>query len=286
MKKGIVVLLLLSQLVSASDLTPIAPEPSGIIGQYVTGKQGAVRAASGGKTAIGTTTKIFPQIVVGDGWETTLVIVNLSDKRVNFLEQFFDNTGAPMKVAFRTIPEGKLTETSGAVAYLDPHESFNIRLFDAGTPLQQGWSWLVYDETQGRLGAYATFRQRVTGRPDFEALVPLSPYDDWKFYMPFDNLNDFSTAIALVNTAANLSAQISLTFYDVNGVRLLSDMVTLPQSGSGAFAIPDRYPALKGKVGTVYVQSNVNRLSALGLRFNPQGAFSTIPIMNWDGMFR
>jgi len=49
----------------------------------------------------------------------------------------------------------------------------------------------------------------------------------------------------------------------------------------------DRFQHLAGLAGTVYAQSSLDRLSALGLRFNLGGgnAFSTIPIMNWSGMF-
>lgn len=42
------------------------------------------------------------------------------------------------------------------------------------------------------------FRQRIPGRPDFEASVPLTR-GERNFTIPFDNRSSFSTGIALVN---------------------------------------------------------------------------------------
>jgi hypothetical protein len=39
-------------------------------------------------------------------------------------------------------------------------------------------------------------------------------------------------------------------------------------------------------VGTILFEGSTTRLSALGFRFNAGGAFATIPILNWLGMFQ
>ena len=52
-----------------------------------------------------------------------------------------------------------------------------------------------------------------------------------------------------------------------------------------AFSIGARYPQTIGKTGVLYVTGTSGFLSSLGFRFNGAGAFATIPIMNWPGMF-
>ena len=37
--------------------------------------------------------------------------------------------------------------------------------------------------------------------------------------------------------------------------------------------------------GVVYIEGSAMFMTGLGFRFNPLGAFATIPIMNWTGMF-
>jgi hypothetical protein len=286
MKTAIVLAAMVCRAALAQEFTALPPEPNKIIGEYNEAKPNGVRAAASERMAFtGTTDKIFPHLAIGGGWETVMVIVNMSGKPIDFTQRFFDPNGAPMAVTFKSIPEGKITTTSAIAYHSAANGSFNSLMSGDPNVLQTGWSQLQYDETQGRLAAYAMFRQRNRGGT-YEALVPLSPYDDTKFFVPVDNLEGFATAIALVNPASNLKANVSLTFYDLNGKVAFQDSITLAPGAQVAFSIPGKYPGLASFVGTLYVQSDITRLSALGLRFNPVGPFSTVPIMNWGGMFQ
>lgn len=258
----------------------IAPEPNKIVGQVADGK------TSGDKTytRFGLTDQNFPQIVSGGSWETVIVIVNMSAVSIPFQQRFFDESGQPMPVTFRTFPEGTIITDTAIEGRLNPGSSFNFALFDSGQPLQVGWGTLSYDARLGRLGAYAILRQRVPGKTDAEALVPLSAYDDTDFFMSIDNIQGFVTAIAIVNPASNLQNLVRLTFLALDGTIIGQDSITLPPSGHIAFSIPARYPVLAGRLATLLVKSNLTRLAAMGLRFNPNFAFSSIPIMNWSGM--
>jgi hypothetical protein len=61
---------------------------------------------------------------------------------------------------------------------------------------------------------------------------------------------------------------------------------TLSPTYQSAFFLSDIAPEIKGFAGTVYVVGSTTALSALGFRFNQaSGAFATVPIMNWSGMF-
>ena len=129
---------------------------------------------------------VFPHFAFGGGWNTTLVMVNMSPQTVTF-QYFVSQSGTPLSVTFMTIPGGQLITTTTAHGTLPPNSSFNILLFDPGTPnVQIGWSFLNYDSVNTRIGGYAIFQQRGS-LGVYEALVPLSSMNDYKFYLPFDN---------------------------------------------------------------------------------------------------
>ncbi len=249
-----------------------------------------IRAASGArtpgrKTYFGSTDFVFPHLATGAGWETTLVLVNMSATAVPFKQAFYDTNGQPLTVTLQQVPDGQPTTTSSIEGTLQPGASFNIKLLDQGNGLQTGWSVLEYDSTNAQLGGYAIFRQSLTDKPDFEALVPLSAYNDYVFMMPYDNMNGFVTSMALVNPAADSSNQVFVTIMDIDGNKIGEDTISLGASQQEAFAIPEKFPITQGKIGTILFECSTTRLSGLGFRFNPGGAFATIPIMNWDGFF-
>lgn len=235
---------------------------------------------------VGATDQVFPHIATGGSWSTIITIVNISTQTVNFTNHFYAEDGSPMTVSFYNYPQAVLTTTTAAAGSLPPGTSFNFLLFSSSPNLQVGWASLEYVGT-GRIGGYAIFRQSVTGRATFEALTPLSAYDDYKFFMSFDNIEGFITAMALVNPASNSSNNVTITATDLSGHAVASTTVTLPPHGHMSFAVSDLMPALANQLGTLYVQSDINRLSGMGLRFNGLGgfAFTSIPIMNWIGMF-
>jgi hypothetical protein len=170
---------------------------------------------------------------------------------------------------------------------LSPGSSFNFALFDVKPATQVGWAVVEYDSSNARLGGYAIFRQRISGRPDFEALSPLSSDSDSRFYLPVDEIQGFVTAMAICNPASNTSTNVLLQMLSMDGVEIARRNITLAPGAQMAFTIQDYFPQMANRLGTLYVSGSSNRLSALGLRFNTSGgsAFSSIPIMNWPGMF-
>jgi hypothetical protein len=121
----------------------------------------------------------------------------------------------------------------------------------------------------------ATFRQRIAGRPDFEAVVPFSPINETALVMPFDNRANFSTGIAWLNPdrSATASVQVSIRLPDSSILRL--DSFTLLPGTKLVFAMPSRYPEAIARNGSIFVSTSGPAFSALGLRFNPDGAFTS-----------
>jgi hypothetical protein len=227
---------------------------------------------------------VFPHLANGGGWETGVVLVNMTSASIKFDQFFLDQSGNPMPVTLRTIPQGEIITTSALSGVVPANGTLNFLLYDAGQPLNVGWSFINYDFVNTRLGGYAFFRQR-TGVGAFEALVPLGSIDDYKFYLAFDNLANFVTTLALVNFDPATTNTITATFRDTGGTTLAVRTIRIGVFGQVAFILPNEVPETRNRAGTVYIEGSGMFMTGLGFRFHPQGAFATIPIMNWTGMF-
>jgi hypothetical protein len=230
--------------------------------------------------------KVFPHLATGGGWETLIVVVNLSNTAIDYRQYFYDTSGKPMDVTFRTIPEGKLVTGSVTDTHIAPGGTISFLLYDQGGPTTKtGWSYLSYTATNVRLGGYAIFRQKNTGRPDFEALVPLSGLDDSEFVMPFDNTAGFQTAMAIVNPGSNYTSNVTVTVRDTEGRTVGTNSIPLAPGSQQSFLLSDKFPVTAGKIGSLLFSGSTNMLTGLGFRFSSAGSFATIPILNWSGMF-
>lgn len=266
---------------------PVAASPKPTFGRYNT----ASALLKSGKPApkasfVSSTAQVFPHIATGGGWETVVVIVNMSATTpVDFTASFYNEAGAPMAVTFREFPSGTITTTSAIDGHLGIEGSFNFSLFDATPGTQVGWVMLDYDTSSHRIGGYSAFRYRAGGVIN-EGLVPISGYDDTRFYMSFDNIEGFATGIALANPSTSANG-VTIVALDLDGHEIMRGHVTLPAGGHHSFVLADSFPALAGRTGTLYVYSNQTMLSAVGIRMNVAGGytFTSIPVMNWEGMF-
>jgi len=263
--------------------------PSRATVERVKADRTARQAGAGRDVWVFETARVFPHLAVGPEWETSFVIVNMSLTSTQFNLGFFDTTGAPMTVSFTVGKEAVAAKDSFLTRTLAAEGSAIITVYNDGQPLRTGFALLEppTDVTNFRLGGYAVFKQRVAGRPDFEAVVPLCDYDDWAVYLPFDNSSGLDTGMALVNPSKDQTATVDLFFIDEAGVQISKQALTLKPGEQTAFSLTAKYPGLAGKRGTIYAESSIDYLSVLGLRFNlgGGGAFTSLPAMNWKGMF-
>lgn len=253
-------------------------QPAGRTAQPVSSAQAAWVPMS----VVQHTDLVFPHVVAGGGWETMMVLVNIGTNDIDFTQYFYDDTGNPMQVKFRTIPDDQLVETSVIDGYLPPGSSVKVTLLGDTPSPQGGWAQLEYDSSVNRIGGYACFRL-TAGSVVNEGMVPLSAYDDTAFMMHFDNSQGLATGIAFANPATGVSNQVQVIALDENGAEITRDTVWIPPSGHLSYVMSDRMPALAGQRGTLAITSNTTRLSAVGIRMNVSGGltFTSIPIMRW-----
>jgi hypothetical protein len=125
--------------------------------------------------------RVFPQVVDGGGWKTSFFLVNLENHPVTFQILFFDDFGDDMFVSV-----GNLGSVRQVSVTLDTAGSTEFETTGFGSSLQQGWA-LLSQATNDTVGGMAIFRQRVSGRPDQEATVPIVSQFDSHFVLLFDN---------------------------------------------------------------------------------------------------
>lgn len=212
------------------------------------------------------------QIADGGGWQTTFTLTNRTPNPAPYTLSFWGDGGGAL--ALPIAGAGRAPVVQGTIA-----AGGVVTIQTAGTDaaVSQGWADL---QASGAVGGLAVFTQRVPGRPDFEASVPLNDTLDNRFVLPFDNTGNFVTAMAIANTRPDATAVVFVTFRDANGLQIGLDTIILPPHTHTAFALPVRFAPISGRGGVVAFSTSSFSVVGLGLRFNPGGAFTSFPLLS------
>lgn len=222
---------------------------------------------------------VIPQFVDGGGWQTTLILTNLSSSTAYFRVYFTSATGGQQQFVFAGVGAG-----SAVSGQLPAGQTIELVTLGTSAALSQGYAWLVnYDRPANdasrqtiplKMSGMAIFRLRRAGMADQEAVVPFSGSFDRVFSIPFDNRDGFVTGVALVNNTPQ-NGSVTLTARDFAGNVILSDNFPLNSLNKAVYVVRDQYPELAGKAGILHFVMSTPGLSGLGLRFNPSGSFTS-----------
>lgn len=221
----------------------------------------------------------------GGSWKTSFIFINPDATAASVSLLTYMTTGAPLAVPV----------VGGS---LDSQHQFNIPASGsiqvdldetASAIIATGWAGVVVNS--GSVRAQGVFRQRVPGRPDFEAVVPMLtrsqpaciiPFPTQPaavLALPFDNTAGSVTSVAFANTAI-AARTLDLEFLDASGTSIFTAHEAMAAHGQMAFATAGRYPLVAGRKGWMRVLTSAADFSALGFRFNPSGAFTTwLPVL-------
>jgi hypothetical protein len=213
-----------------------------------------------------------PQIADGGGWKTSMALFNRSNRTIQGTLTFHGGRGE--MVAF---PIGAFQPVSVMTLTLGPNETRNIETEGTASTTTVGWALIDADDD---IAGFAVFRQRVVGRPDFEATVPVV-LGGSQMISAFDQTGGFTTGLALVSLNSG-QVTLTLTFRDEIGNLMLERTVVLDTRHHTSFSFADRYPELAGKKGSLVIVGRSSAIQSgvfapLGLRFNPTGSFTTVP---------
>jgi hypothetical protein len=209
---------------------------------------------------------------VGDGWSTTVELINFSASFAEAHVKFFDDLGSPVELPL--IFGGNSTNASSVDQTLAPHAHLVIQsnAMD-GAPLQIGSAQLT---TNGKVSGFIRFRY---GPRDQEAIVPIESRNDGSYVLAFDNTGGLATGVAVANQSA-LAVTIGAVIRDNTGAPFGVGTVHLQPNGHSAFVLANQFPSTGNISGTVEFLTPANGpVSVLGLRFPASGQFSTIPVV-------
>ena len=223
-------------------------------------------------------TAILPHIADGGGFLTEFIITNPTGAPITCRLTFWQDNGNPLLLSLNGA--GPLPSY---VVMVPGHATQFLSTPGAGAVLT-GWGLA---ENVSQLGVIATFRRQVTGAPESEGTVAAIPATAG-FAMAFDETPGFDTGFALANVSPFDTVIENLYFYDTTGALIFSDSSnTLGPHQHESFLFSGRYGAhLAGKRGTVRVYYGVEGnptngtvgLTGLGLRVNPGGTFTSLPV--------
>src|SRR5450759_4607817 len=226
--------------------------------------------------------RVLPRILSDSNSETTVVLFNTGSASVAFQQFFFAPDGKPASYTIHAQAASEEITASAVQGVLVPGSSLRLVLSDTTGAIREGWSLLTYDDGPGAVDGYAIIRRRgLSAGFDSEITVTFSSMRDYSVYTPFDNTLGFRSHVTLVNPAVNLSSQVRLTYRDPQGQVLLIDLLTLQPQQQITLVLPDTYPDLANKSGSVLVEADIDRFSVTGLRCNDtNGAIAALPTMN------
>jgi hypothetical protein len=232
---------------------------------------------------------VFPQIAAGESWSTRITLFNMDTAPARGAIIFADANGDDLALTFTGLPN----PTPVLMFEIPANGSITTETTNTGA-LRQGYGLMVTVPPFGnerKVGGIAVFRQRVEERPEFEAAVPLSPITERRFRVPFDNTAGFETGVAFTSFGIGPDGEISQNpinvqaeYWDEKGVRIGSGIVTIPAMGHTAFALSQKFPELRDRAGVIEFRSPMDFMTGLGLRFNPGGAFTSLPaasLLEW-----
>jgi hypothetical protein len=225
---------------------------------------------------------VVPHVVNGGGWSTAITLVNLSTLPQRYQVSFSDNNGAAWRV-----PILGGSRTNNITGTLGPAQSTVIETDGSGL-LEQGWVVVLPDRVENivRIGGFAVFRQRIAGRPDYEATVPFTNLIENNFVLLYDNRGGFLTGMALTNPDPESATTVTALIRDESGNTIATESMKLNSFSHTAFVLPDKFASTANRRGSILFTGSGRALSALGLRFNPSGAFTSFHVLTTYEMMR
>lgn len=222
---------------------------------------------------------VFSQLATGNGWNTYYYLLNTTGTAQTATLTFWESSGVPFALPLVYSPEsGKSPSLSAGTEVTVPAYGFVAvsSNFPQNAPLRVGWTRMRAPEG---IVATATYSHFFPGRAMAEGAVPMESRTPGRFVMSYDNAGGFVTGVALVNDSDTKGATIEVTIRNASGQVLFTNNIILPIRGHLAFAVPDQYPNLSGIRGSMeFREVSGGKIAVLGLRFNPTGQFTSIPV--------
>ena len=207
-------------------------------------------------------TRFVPFVADGQGWTTSIVLVNTG------------TDAAPVSVAFG----GSALPIGGGDAveeYFDLIPAGGMRILRTdGASANRSITWA---EIVGGRQVMAMAIVREPGDIEAEAAVPAESAATNHFYLPFDNTQGVETTFGLVNPSTADTGTARLSYRDENGLTLATDTINVDPWTSLVITLPASYASLFNRRGVVDVR--LTGLDMFGVRTSSHGALTFLPLL-------
>jgi hypothetical protein len=218
---------------------------------------------------------VIPHVVDGGSWSTAVTLTNLDTRTIRMTVLFFRDDGSDLM-----LPLAGHGTVRGIQVTLDPSTTLTFSTTGSGSGVSSGWAYIQKEDGHDAVSGMCVFRQRVAGRPDFEAVVPIVSEFDRRAVLLFDNMNSFVTAASFANPNPT-PANITFVVRSENASVLERRTMILDAFSHSAGSIAVMFPSTAGRRGSIeFVTSGTIGIGAVGLRFNPTGAFTSFHVLS------
>jgi hypothetical protein len=224
---------------------------------------------------VGTTGGLMAHLAVGNGWQTTFVLVNTGASSAQANLAFFDKSGnpLPLPLSFPQSSSGTTTTESTYGQAIPANASLWVEsTAPLGAAYQEGSAQLT---TNGNVSGFVIFRFNPNGQ---EAVVPLESRNAGGYLIAYDNTNGTLTGIA-INVLSAFANEIPIILRDDQGNVLGGGgFDLLGANGHDSFVLSTRFPQTANLRGTIEFDAPPGApISVLGIRTPPPLTFTTLP---------
>ena len=214
-------------------------------------------------------------IIDGGAWTTSFTVVNSTAEASDVIISFYNDGGEAL-----SLPVDGFGLTDTLKLRVQAYGTYSVETL--GTSASTQWGWASVEgvvDTAPSISVMTVLRQRGLSRPDYEASIPLVAVGRQDLVLPFDHQEAYATIIALANPNDS-TVDLSLIIRDWQGTVLQTSELSLPELGHTAFSLKEKFEQTSNTHGSVEL-SDPTGLSggivAVGLYFNPEGPFTTMP---------
>jgi hypothetical protein len=219
----------------------------------------------------------WPHVAAAGTWETTFYLLGTGQTTAQARFSQFGDNGNPLSTILNFLQQTILSTpplASSINLTVSPNSLLVVDSAGLDTqPVQIGSAQL---SASGKVDGFEIFRLKASGQ---EAAVPLETRNASSYVLAFDNTSGMVLGVAVENVSAQ-GANVGVVIRDDTGAQIGTGSLALPGSGHISFVLSTQFAVTADKRGTIEFDTpSGGQISALGIRFTPTGAFTTIPVL-------
>ena len=217
---------------------------------------------------------VLSQVASGGGWKSSIYLINLTGTAQTVTVNFYSDGGASLTLPV-SVAAGPSSQTASVLNQTIPANStLMLEAASAASVDSHGWAEVL---STGAITGYGVFHYTAASGAQAEGTVPLESDFAGTFVLPYENDNQFASALALVNLDPNLAITASETAYNETGNQLAIQTSPIPQNGHTSALLTGLVASTANTRGFVEFTNSTGNITGLGLRVSPQGGITSTP---------